>query len=62
MDFIDLKTQYKKVENKIKRGISNIFSFKSLIKLIDIDMLAILPIIIKILKYRINCEDLKKTS
>ena len=60
--FEEIKTIIPKVENKIRRGISNLFNFKSSKKLIDIDMLAILPIIIKTLKYRINCEDLKKIS
>ena len=58
--FEEIKTIIPIVENKIRRGISNLFNFKSLKKLIDIDILAILPRIIKILKKRINCEDLKR--
>ena len=47
--FEEIKTSIPMVENKIRRGISNLFIFKSSKKLIDIDILAILPRIIKIL-------------
>ena len=58
--FEAIKTIMPRVENKIKIGISNFCNFKSLKKLIDIDMVTMLPRRIKILKKRINCEDLKR--
>ena len=56
----EIRTIIPRVENKIKTGISNLFSFRSSKKLIDIEILAMHPIIIKILKKVIKSEDLKK--
>ena len=58
--FEAIKIIIPRVENKIRIGISNLFNFNSSKKLIDIVILAKLPRIIKILKKRIKCEDLKK--